>query len=140
MYLIDANIFLEVMLRRSRSSECKELLKRLRDGKVKGVVTDFTIYSIMMLLGKLHKHDALRNFLLSLAAYRGLSIYNTTISEKIKAVEIAKEIGLDIDDAIQYTVALSINAKAIITFDKHFNNLKIPRIEPKDLIPNIPKK
>ncbi len=134
MYLIDTNIFLEVMLRRGRSSECKELLRRLRDGRVDGVVTDFTIYSIMILLGRLHKYNALRNFLLSLTAYKGLHIYNTSISEKIKAVEIAKETGLDIDDAIQYAVALSINAKAIISFDKHFNNLKIPRKEPKDLI------
>ena len=30
--------------------------------------------------------------------------------------------------------ALSINAKAIISFDKHFDNLKIPRKEPKDII------
>ncbi|HDI32159.1 MAG TPA: hypothetical protein ENF80_05015 [Thermofilum sp.] len=50
MCLIDTNIFLEVMLRRSRSGECKELLKMLRDGKVKGVVTDFTVHSIIVLL------------------------------------------------------------------------------------------
>ena len=50
MCLIDTNIFLEVMLRRSRSGECKELLKMLRDGKVKGVVMDFTVHSIIVLL------------------------------------------------------------------------------------------
>jgi predicted nucleic acid-binding protein len=57
VYLIDTSVFLEVMLRRSRSLECKELVKMLRDGRVKGVVTGFTIYSIMILLGKLGKLD-----------------------------------------------------------------------------------
>jgi predicted nucleic acid-binding protein len=106
----------------------------LRDGRVKGVVTDFTVYSIMILLGKLGKLDELRNFLLSLTAYKGLYVYNTSISEKIKAINIASETGLDIDDAIQYAIALSVNAEAIISFDKHFDNLKIPRKEPKDIV------
>jgi hypothetical protein len=57
VYLLDISVSLEVMLRRSRSLECKELLKMLRDGKVKGVVTGFTVYSIMILLGKLGKLD-----------------------------------------------------------------------------------
>jgi len=134
VYLIDTSVFVEVMLRRSRSLECKELLKMLRDGRVKGVVTDFTVYSIMVLLGKLGKLDELRNFLLSLTAYKGLYVYNTSISEKVKVVDIASETGLDIDDAIQYAVALSVNAEAIISFDKHFDNLKIPRKEPKDIV------
>lgn len=38
------------------------------------------------------------------------------------------------DDAIQYSSALSIKAKAIISFDKDFEGLKIPRREPKDII------
>jgi predicted nucleic acid-binding protein len=77
VYLIDTNIFLEVMLRRSRSLECKELLKMLRDGEMKGVATDLTIYSVMILLDKLKKLDELRNFLLSLTVYKGLRVYDT---------------------------------------------------------------
>jgi predicted nucleic acid-binding protein len=52
----------------------------------------------------------------------------------MKAIDIASETGLDIDDAIQYAVALSVNAEAIISFDKHFDNLKTPRREPKDIV------
>jgi predicted nucleic acid-binding protein len=35
------------------------------------------------------------------------------------------------DDAIQYSVALTINADAIVSFDKHFNKLEVPREEPQ---------
>jgi predicted nucleic acid-binding protein len=40
---------------------------------------------------------------------------------------------MDIDDAIQYSVALSLNVDAIVSFDKHFNELKMPRKEPEDI-------
>ena len=134
MFLVDTNIFLEVMLGRSRSGECKELLRMFRDGKVKGVVTDFTVHSIIVLLDRFKKLDVLKNFLLSLTAYKGLYVYTTSIGGEAKAVDLAKETGLDMDDATQYYAALSINAKAIISFDKHFDNLKIPRKEPKDIL------
>jgi len=70
----------------------------------------------------------------SLTAYKGLYIYTTPLNSEIKAVDIAKETGLDMDDSIQYYIALSIKAEAIISFDKHFDNLKISRGEPKDLL------
>ncbi|RLE84578.1 MAG: VapC toxin family PIN domain ribonuclease, partial [Thermoprotei archaeon] len=65
MYLIDTNIFLEVMLSRKRSEECKRLLTMLREGKIKGITTDFTIYSIMILLEKFNRLSELKRFLLS---------------------------------------------------------------------------
>jgi len=34
-------------------------------------------------------------------------------------VELALKQKLDMDDAIQYAVALSLNAESIISFDKH---------------------
>jgi predicted nucleic acid-binding protein len=134
VYLIDTNIFLEVMLGRGRSRECKKLLEMLRDGKIDGVVTDFTIYSIIVLLDRFKKLDALKNFLLSLTAYKGLHVYTTSIGEEVKAVDLAKKTRLDMDDAIQYYASLSIHAKAIISFDKDFDGLKIPRREPKDIM------
>jgi len=36
-----------------------------------------------------------------------------------RAVELALKQKLDMDDAIQYAVALSLNAESIISFDKH---------------------
>lgn len=58
MYLIDTNIFLEVMLSRNRSEECKKKHRMLKEDKIKAVVTDFTVHSIIVLL------DRLKNFML----------------------------------------------------------------------------
>ena len=130
MYLVDTNIFLEVLLSRAKKEECKNFLKSLRDGEKTGMVTDFTIHSIIVIMSNFNKLNELKTFLLSLTAYKGLHLYSTTIADEVKAVEIATKQDLDMDDAIQYSTALSANTEAIISFDKHFNGLSIPRKEP----------
>jgi predicted nucleic acid-binding protein len=50
MYLIDTNIFLEVMLSRPKKEACKHFLNHLKMGKETGIVTEFSIYSIINFL------------------------------------------------------------------------------------------
>ena len=69
IYLVDTNIFLEVMLSQNRKEECKKFLSLLRNGRVKGIITDFTIHSIMVLMSNLKKLKELKAFLKSLTAY-----------------------------------------------------------------------
>ncbi len=130
MYLVDTNIFLEVLLLQKRKDECESFLTLLRKGKQIGIITDFTIHSIIVVMSNFNKLNELKVFLLSLTAYKGLKIYHTNLADEIKATELALKENLDMDDAIQYSAALSLNVKAILSFDKHFNNLKIPRKEP----------
>jgi len=130
MYLVDTNIFLEVLLSKARKEECKKFLRSLMDGKESGIVTDFTIHSIIVIMDGLNRLGELKTFLLSLRAYKGLHTYATTITDEVKATEIVTERGLDTDDAIQYSSAHSANAGAVASFDKHFDGLKIPRMEP----------
>jgi predicted nucleic acid-binding protein len=41
---------------------------------------------------------------------------------------------LDFDDALQYYVAKRLGAEAIVSYDRHFDKLDVPRIEPSTLI------
>jgi len=134
MYLVDTNIFLEVMLSRGKKEDCKAFLRELWKGTIKGIVTDFTVHSIIVLMDRLRKLDALEVFLKSLSAYKGLYIYPTSLSDELRAIKLSKGRGLDMDDAIQYAVALSIGADAIISFDKDFDGLEIPRKEPSQVV------
>ena len=77
--------------------------------------------------------EGLKLFLSSLTCYKGLRIYPTDLTNEIKATELALQNKLDMDDAIQYAIALDTNVEAIVSFDKHFNKLKIPRIEPHQI-------
>lgn len=82
-------------------------------------------------MGGFTRKGELRTFLTSLSAYKGLSIYTTTLSDKVKAVDASLEKGLDIDDSIQYSAALTVGVKGIVSFDKHFDGLEIPRLDPQ---------
>ncbi|MBO3833311.1 MAG: type II toxin-antitoxin system VapC family toxin [Candidatus Brockarchaeota archaeon] len=134
MYLVDTNIFLEVMLSQARSKECEVFLKSVKEGVSKAFITDFSIYSIMIIMSGLSKLDELKVFLSSLSAYRGLAIHRNGLKELLRAVETMKEKHLDLDDAIQYSAAMSLGVKAIVSFDKHFDGLEVPRAEPARLV------
>ena len=129
-YMIDTNIFLEVLLSRKRKQECKAFLRLVATGRIRGILTDFSLYSIMLIMASYKKYTGLKTFLSTLTAYKGLLVYNCTLDDKIKCVEIFEEEGLDVDDSIQYTAALSLIVEALISFDEHFDGLKIPRKEP----------
>jgi predicted nucleic acid-binding protein len=134
MYIVDTNVFLEVLLLQDKKEECEKLLEQLRKGKKLGIVTDFTIHSIIVTMYNYEKLDGLRVFLSSLTGYKGLRVYPTDLTSEIKATELATQNKLDMDDAIQYSIALDTNVEAIVSFDKHFNSLKIPRKEPHQII------
>jgi uncharacterized protein len=131
MFLVDTNIFLEVLLAQDKKDQCETFLSLIKKGKKTGIVTDFTVHSIIVIMGNLDRLKELRIFLLSLTAYKGLKIHHTTIADEMNAAEIALKHKLDMDDAIQYSAALSLGVEAIVSFDKHFNNLEIPRKEPQ---------
>jgi len=135
MYLVDTNIFLEEMLSRPRGESCKKFLNLLKEGREQGAVTDFSVYSIMILMDNFRKRKEARLFLTSLAAYKGLQVYNTTLTDKIRAIDICTQTALDIDDAVQYSVAQSLGAEGIVSFDRHFDGLKIRRMEPQAVAP-----
>jgi len=44
---------------------------------------------------------------------------------------------LDFDDCLQYYVAKKLGAEAIVSFDKHFNGLDIPRKEPEEVLSKL---
>jgi predicted nucleic acid-binding protein len=77
--------------------------------------------------------EGLKVFLSSLTGYKGLRIYSTDLSNEIRATKLPAENELDMDDAIQHSIALATNIEAIVSFDRHFNKLKIPRKEPHQI-------
>ena len=134
MYLVDINIFLEVMLSGPKREACKHFLNLLKTGKETGIVTESSIYSTMVIMAGFTKKKELKTFLSSLSAYKGLSIYTATLSDKVKAVDVSLKNNLDINDSIQYSAALTLDVQGIVSFDKHFDGLEIPRVDPENLL------
>lgn len=131
-YLIDANIFLEVELGQERGLESKEVLIKFRDDELQGVITDFLVDAIVIVMenyGKSGKDIAM--FLRSLNGYEGISIVSMSLESKIYATEYMAVHGLDFDDALTYQCMKEHEIEIILSYDAHFDRLRdIKRLTP----------
>lgn len=129
MILLDTNIFLEYLLDHKNAEDCGELLARLSRGEIEGVVTRYSLHSIETV----YRSDLLGGFLTNVDRSLGLYVRDTTTAEEAEVAGLSRAIGRDYDDAMQYYVAKKMGADAIVSYDRHFDGLDIPRTEPKDL-------
>ncbi|MEM2843114.1 MAG: PIN domain-containing protein [Candidatus Bathyarchaeia archaeon] len=133
--LLDSNIFLEVELAEQHAEACKRFLRKVRDGVIKSAVTEFHIDSIAVVMknyGKNWKELAL--FLASLLRYKGLTIHQISLGNRIKATSFMKDYGLDYDGTLA-AQALDLSADTIVSYDEDFNSVDwIKRQAPEDLL------
>lgn len=127
MILLDTNVFLELLLKQSGAADCRKVLDRVSRGELEATVTHFSIHAVEAALGR---GEALVEFLRNVEYSQGLYLHDTGIQEESSAAMMAKLVGLDFDDALQYYVAKRLGAEAIVSYDKHFDGLDIPRVEP----------
>ncbi|MBI3841525.1 MAG: type II toxin-antitoxin system VapC family toxin [Thaumarchaeota archaeon] len=130
MILLDTNIFLELLLGQKRAGDCQDLLERVSKGEVEAVATHFSIHATEALIGK---GQLLSKFIRNIESSEGLYLYDTDLTEESSAALLTRQEQLDFDDALQYYVAKRLGADAIVSFDKHFDGLDVPRIEPGDV-------
>lgn len=135
-YLIDTNIFLELLLNRAFKNDCVCLLREVENGNISAYVSSFSLHSIEVIMSNFNKCDELRIFLNSLIEFEGLSVYATGIEDEIEAID-EMETGLDFDDALQSFVTKKLNV-IIISYDRHFDKIKgLRRLTPAEVIKAI---
>ncbi len=129
--LIDANIFLELLLNQQEAQKCLNFLEKVREGAIQAVVSTFTIDSILIELERHQKNsEIMKRFLQSLLGHRGLRIYVPTINDRTLAIS-HMSFGLDYEDALTLQCAFSNNEKEIMSFDRDFDKIKIiKRVQP----------
>ncbi len=114
MYLVDTNIFLEILLAQEKQAVCKRFL----DAQIGQLyISDFSLHSIGVILFRQSKEVVFQQFVgdvlqkvgilsLSKGAYRNL-------------VMLKDALHLDFDDAYQYKVAEENNL-TLVTMDQDF--------------------
>lgn len=126
MYLIDGNVILEVLYKRSRWKEAYRFLNAVKRGDISAYILHFTIHGISAILGK---PDLVSRFLSEIRLWRGLVIVDLSVDEELSAAELADRVGLDFDDGLQYYFAKKRRVP-IVSFDKDFDRTDIERLEP----------
>ncbi len=134
MFLIDANIILEVLLEQERYKECEEFLEKVRRGEIEASISRFSLYSIELIMIRYGKIGELKLFLTLLSTFRGLTVITTLPIDDVHVLEVMRKFNLDFDDAINYYIVKKYKMKGIISFDKHFDKTDIKRIEPVDVL------
>lgn len=134
MYLIDANILFEIILKRYHFRAAIDFLKKTLDLNIDLAISSISIHGIEIFLVKGNKSKELKIFLKELELASNIRIYNTSITDELEAIEIMEKAKLDFEDTIQYYIAKKFDCKAIISYDKHFNKLDIPRKTPEEIL------
>ena len=131
MYLIDTNIFLEILLEQEKSLECEDLVgKAIQESNFH--VSSFSIHSIEVIMLRNNKFSELKQFLIDLKDSKIIRI-DTDTEDELSALSTMNKSKLDFDDSLQSYLCEKQNLK-IISFDRHFDKTAIRRIEPKDLL------
>ncbi|MEA3475140.1 MAG: PIN domain-containing protein [Candidatus Cloacimonadota bacterium] len=120
MYLIDSNIWLELLLKQEKSDDVADFLKNIQLEELN--ISDFTLYSIGIILSKLKEFDVLKRFLYDVISKGKITILNVNPTNLEAIIDIEQKYNLDFDDAYQYVVAEEYDL-AIVSFDKNFDNM-----------------
>lgn len=135
MYLIDTNIFLEVLLEQEQSNQCEALLHKISKSKVLFYVSSFTLHSIEVSMVRYNKSRELMEFLSDINASKIIRL-ETNTADELQVLEIMGRLKLDFDDSLQYYLCEK-NELEIISYDKHFDKTPIKRLEPSDILKQI---
>lgn len=125
MKFIDANIIVRSFYPNNQQRSCEEIL---HDGGVINTIVLVEAFNILEYqLGREKARIATRSLYKSPLLI--VDVDKNLIFEALRKSE--KETNLRFADLLHYTTAVLYSCSAILTYDKDFDNLTIPREEPK---------
>ena len=131
MYLLDSNIFLELLLDQDKADEVERLLRALPGETM--YISEFSLYSIGIVLFRHKLFDVFVQFVEDLVIFGGIRLVRLYPEDVKRLDEVARCFDLDFDDAYQYVVAERYGL-IIISFDSDFDRTKKGRKVPRDLL------
>lgn len=128
MYLLDTNIFLEVMLQRDKSKAAKNLF--IANPSTDLFITDFSLHSIGVFLFQRNRPETYVRFLKDVIIETGVTVIGLDPQEVPALAEVSKRFCLDFDDSYQYAVAQKYGLE-IMSFDSDFDRTERGRKIPE---------
>jgi predicted nucleic acid-binding protein len=131
MYLLDTNIFLELILDQEKADDVEKFLRSVQKEKL--YISEFSLYSVGIILFRQKLYDIFIRFVDDLIFTYGIHLVKLAPKDIKQLVEVAKQFNLDFDDAYQYTIAELYDLK-IVSFDSDFDRTKRGRKTPEDIL------
>jgi len=130
MYLVDSNVWLELLLDQESAEEVRQFLQKVEANEI--LMTEFTLYSIGLITTRLKKEAVFEEFISDILEESGVERISLSASDLKELLSASREFGLDFDDAYQYVAAKS-NDLVLVSFDKDFDKTDIERRTPKEI-------
>ena len=123
MYLIDTNIFLEILLQQEKSEQCKSFL----NNNIKLLcISDFSFHSIGVILFRQNKIQTFQFFIQEIIPL--VTILSLPQNSYSALIDIKQNLSLDFDDAYQYAICKSFYCD-LVTMDNDFRKIDDIKIE-----------
>lgn len=126
-FLIDTNIFLEVIIEQEKAEEAKALLSKTEEHDF--FMSDFSLHSIGLLLFLRKQHNIFQQFLKDVIFNAGMIVTSLSADDMEIVIASAQRFNLDFDDAYQYALAEKYSL-TIISFDSDFDRTERGRTTP----------
>ena len=118
MYLLDTNIFLEILLKQDKSDKCKAFLN---DNIGLLNISDFSLHSIGVILFRQNQQHDFQNFIQD--TLPNINLVNLPKSLYPELLSTKEFQNLDFDDCYQYLICKS-HSFELVTMDNDFTKTK----------------
>jgi len=117
MFLVDTNIFLEILLEQERKDDCERFLKE-NIGDL--AISDFSFHSIGVILFRNDCQGIFTMFIQDVLP--NVRIVSLPLREYQQLQASGEEVGLDFDDLYQYSVCKALSLE-LVTMDHDFDKV-----------------
>jgi len=130
MYLVDTNVWQEILLEQEKAEEVQQFLESVDAYQLS--MTEFTLYSIGLITIRLGKESIFEVFISDILEESAVRRISLSTFDLKKVLSARREFHLDFDDAYQY-VAAKKDGLILVSFDSDFDKTDIGRRTPADL-------
>jgi uncharacterized protein len=131
MYLVDTNVWLELLLEQERANEVLQFLQSVETYQLS--ITEFALNSIGLITTRLGKGDIFEAFIGDIIEDATVQRICLSAHDLKRIISTMHRFHLDFDDAYQY-VAAERNNLILVSFDTDFDRTDSGRKTPSELL------
>ncbi len=131
MFLVDTNVWLELLLEQKRAEEARQFLLNVEASLL--AITEFSLYSIGVILTRLKKDEAFNDFLTDTIEDSGVVRIRLDTGDLKQVLITLRQFQMDFDDAYQY-VAAAKHGYTLVSFDSDFDRTERGRKTPAEVL------
>ncbi len=119
MFLVDTNVWLEILLEQERAAEARQFVQGLEAENL--AITEFSLYSLGVILTRLKKDELFEDFLSDTIEDSGVIRIRLEIPDLKALITYRRRFQLDFDDAYQCVAADKYNY-TLVSYDSDFDS------------------